>query len=272
MYKEVLYKMSTAGRYNRVGSKKGPLIISGAEKKIAEDKTFMYVPMFKVAGPEKEVAEWLTQNHPDDKDVAIKTAYCKRTLKTKSIRMAFDKEIDDANEIRNQVNQSRADMRSVNLMILSELIKIYDSSRKNLYEKEQFTFKDKLEMIKNENKCFDVTNLSKKGTDGKKVMLTDMSIKKRLSQNSNELFYNVVYNPNSDRRFEGVSNLMTLVGGFTTKQIASVLEQIKVSSNIVNITTQRSPTRSPVSPNRPRVIDSPPRHDIAESEDDTDDE
>lgn len=270
MYKDLLYKMSTAGRYNRVGSKKGPLLIGGADKKFAEDKSFTYIPMFKVAGPETEVAEWLKKHHPDEFEMAIKTAYNKKTLRNKSIRGAFEKEVEDANQSRTQVNQTRADMRSVNLMILTELINIYERNRKTVYEKEQLTFKDKLEMVKNENKCFDVTNLSRKGTDGKKVTLTDMSIKKRLSQNSNELFYSVVYNPNAERRFDGVSNLMNLVGGFTSKQIADVVEQLKNPSNIVNITTQRSPTRSPASPNRPRVIDSPPRHEMVDSDDEDD--
>ena len=75
MYKEVVYKMSTHGKYSRVGTKKGALVIKGALKKMNEDNSFMYVPMFKIAGPEKEVVEWLSTTHPDDKDVAIKTSY-----------------------------------------------------------------------------------------------------------------------------------------------------------------------------------------------------
>lgn len=258
--------MSTTGRYNRVGSKKGALLISGANKKMEDDSTFTYVPMFKVAGPEREIVQWLSENHPDDKAMAIKSAYCKKTLKNKSIREAFNKEISDAEEARSQVNQARMDMRSVNLMMLSELIKVYDRNKKNVYNKEHFTFKDKLEMIKNENKCFDVTTLSQKGTDGKKVTLTDLSVKKRLSQNSDEVFYNVVYNPNSDRRFDGVSNLMKLVGGFTASQIASVVKQMEDPTNIVNITTQRSPVRSPLTPKRPVVSMSPQRNEIIDSE------
>lgn len=266
--------MSTAGKYNRVGKKKGPLQISGALKKMEEDKTFMYIPMFRVAGPKVELHEWLDTHHPDDKNVAISTAYSIGNLKKKNILSAFNKEVSEAEELRKQVSQTRSEMKSVNLMVLTELVKIYDRTKKLVYEKEIETFKDKIEMLKNDNKCLDITNLTKKGSEGKKVTMTGISTKKRLSQNSNELFYNMVYNSESTSRFEGVRNALVLYGGFTERQIKDITKQLEDPKNIININTQRSPVRSPRRP----VVDSPPRNyndsedDFDDSEDDSDDE
>lgn len=261
--------MTTAGKYNRVGKKKGPLQISGALKKIDEDSSFVYVPMFRVAGPKNEVVEWLDEQHPNDKVTAIKTSYCKQNLKNKNILSAFNKEVKEAEALKKEISQSRTEMRTVNLMVLSELVKIYDRTKKTLYEKEIETFKDKLEMLKNDNKCLDVTNLTKKGSEGKKVMLTDSSSKKRLSQNRDELFYNMVYNPDSTSRFEGVKNALALFGGFNDKQIRDIVKQLQNPDNIININTQRSPVRSPVrSPSHRPVVDSPPRNTMNDSDSD----
>ena len=52
-----------AGKYTRVGSVKGPLVIGGALSKFEQDPSFVYVPMFRVAGPKDEVTEWLNENH-----------------------------------------------------------------------------------------------------------------------------------------------------------------------------------------------------------------
>jgi len=260
MYKEVVYKMSTHGKYSRVGTKKGALVIKGALKKIKEDKTFMYVPMFKVAGPEKEVVEWLNENHPDNKDIAIRTSYTLNSLKNKTIRESFENEIKEEKKIRDQISQNRADMKSVNLSILSELVKIYDRNKKSIYESNIVTFKDTLIAIKNDNKCFDVTHLTDNGMEGKKVTVSSTSTKKRLSQMSNELFYNIVYEPESDRRLEGIHNFLNLYGSFNEEQISDILNKLKNPENIINITTQRSPMRTPLSPNKPKIVDSPPRN------------
>ena len=47
-----------AGKYTRVGEKKGPLAIGGAVKKMEEDPSFVYVPHYRVAGPRKDVETW----------------------------------------------------------------------------------------------------------------------------------------------------------------------------------------------------------------------
>lgn len=255
--------MSTAGKYIRVGKKKGPLQISGALKKLEQESNFVYLPMFKVAGPKDEVMEWLQENHQDEKKEALKTCYSKTNLKNKNILEAFNNEVKESENVRQEVNKIRSEMRSVNLMILTELVKIYDRNKKTVYEKEIETFKDKIELLKNDNKCLDITNLTKKGSEGKKVMLTDTSQKKRLSQHVHELFYNMVYNPHSMSRFEGVRNALTLFGGFTDKQIKDITKQLENPDNIVNINTQRSPVRSP---NRKPVVDSPPRNEIEDSD------
>ena len=275
MYKEVVYKMSTYGKYNRVGTKKGALVISGALKKMELDKTFIYVPMFKVAGPEKEVSEWLNKYHKDDTNTALKTSYTVNSLKKKNIRETFENEVKKAEELRQQVCQSRADMKSVNLLILSELVKIYDKNKKSLYDNAIVTFKDKIIAIKNENKCLDITNLTNKGLDGKKVTVSSTSSKKRLSQLSNELFYNVVYENTDENHLQGIRNFLSLYGSFKEEQIEEIIEKLQNPDNIVNITTQRSPLRTPLSHTRPRVVNSPP-NTIWSSEDedeiDTDDE
>ena len=88
--------MYTTGKYNRVGSKKGPLLISGAQKKFEEDNTFVYVPMFHVAGPMDEVKAWLQENHSDDSKKALDTSYTQKSFKNKKIAEAFEKEIQES--------------------------------------------------------------------------------------------------------------------------------------------------------------------------------
>jgi len=54
------------GSFRRVGEKKGPLVIGGAEKKMNEDKNFVYIshPKFRVAGPKDDVKKWFEENKP----------------------------------------------------------------------------------------------------------------------------------------------------------------------------------------------------------------
>jgi len=57
------------GSFKRVGEKKGPLVIGGAEKKMNEDENFIYIPhpKFRVAGPKDDVQKWFEENKVGEK-------------------------------------------------------------------------------------------------------------------------------------------------------------------------------------------------------------
>lgn len=244
-----------SGKYNRVGSKKGPLVIGGALSKIEQDPSFVYVPMYRVAGPEDEVAEWLKENHPDEAKTAMKGAYSKTTLKKKDVMSAFEKEVESASKERQEVTTFRNEMKQVNLMVLVKLLQLYSQGKKSTSsepaeQKTTKTLKEKLSEIQKEKKFLDVTNMTEKGTESKKIPLKKGSLKRHLSQNKKDVFYNVIYNPSSKASIQGVSNFMTLYGTFTEDQMATVTDAIG-SGSIVNLNKAKSPTRSPlISPKR----------------------
>jgi len=247
----------TAGRYTRVGAKKGPLVIGGAEKKIAENPDFIYVPLFRVAGTKDDVEKWLSDNHPEKSKEALKSCYSATTLKTKSVRDAFNKEIEHASEARVTVSNTKAEMRQVNLMVLVRLLKIYDEQRRNGMDDSAVTttkatgdLKAKVKMLVDEDKVLDITNMKAKGTDSKKMVLKENSGKRRLSQQSGEPLYSVVYNPKSKSSVEGVRNFLTLYGGFDDDKIKKLVDEVAEGS-VINISRGKSPTRSPMlSPSR----------------------
>ena len=244
-----------SGKYNRVGSKKGPLVIGGAIAKIEQDPTFVYVPMYRVAGPEDEVVQWLKENHPDEAKTALKGAYTKASLKKKDVMAAFEKEVESASRERQEVSTYRNEMKQVNLMVLVKLLQLYSQGKKSDTEdsgerKTTKTLKDKLAEIQREKKFLDVTGMTEKGTESKKVPLKKGSLKRHLSQNKKDVFHHVIYNPSSKASIEGVSNFMRLYGTFTDDQMATVTEAIS-SGSIINLNKAKSPTRSPlVSPKR----------------------
>ena len=244
-----------SGKYNRVGSKKGPLVIGGALAKIEQDPSFIYVPMYRVAGPEDEVAEWLKENQPDEAKSAMKGAYTKSTLKKKDVMAAFEKEVDSASKERQEVTTYRNEMKQVNLMVLVKLLQLYSQNKKSDSEetgekRTVKTLKDKMAEIQKEKKFLDVTGMSEKGTESRKVPLKKGSMKRHLSQNKKDVFYHVIYNPSSKSSVEGVSNFMRLYGTFTDDQMDTVTEAI-ASGSIINLNKTKSPTRSPlVSPKR----------------------
>ena len=244
-----------SGKYNRVGSKKGPLVIGGAIAKIEQDPTFVYVPMYRVAGPEEEVVQWLKENHPDEAKTALKGAYTKASLKKKDVMTAFEKEVESASRERMEVSTYRNEMKQVNLMVLVKLLQLYSQGKKSDTEdsgerKTTKTLKDKLVEIQREKKFLDVTSMTEKGTESKKVPLKKGSLKRHLSQNKKDVFHHVIYNPSSKASIEGVSNFMRLYGTFTDDQMATVTEAIS-SGSIINLNKAKSPTRSPlVSPKR----------------------
>lgn len=248
---------ATAGRYTRVGAKKGPLVIGGAEKKIAEEPDFMYVPLFRVAGPKADVEEWLKENHPDRAKEAIKSCYSAQTLKTKSVRSAFERELENASEARAVASEARASLRAVDLGFLPKLLKIYDEQRRNGVDENQLVgsksgsdLKAKVKSLASEGKVLDITTMKAKGTETKKMVMKDNSNKRRLSQHSADPFYHVVYNPKNKQSVAGVRNFLKLHGGFEKERITK-LSQAVADGEVINISRGKSPTRSPMlSPSR----------------------
>lgn len=246
-----------SGKYNRVGSKKGPLVIGGALSKFEKDATFVYVPMFKVAGPRDEVTQWLEENHPGDVKSSLKGSYSKTSLKTASIRAAFDKEVEAASKHRQDFTQYRNDMKQIDLRVLVNILQIYDQMKKtdpdSLIVSQKpagKTMKDRLSEIIAEGRFLDVSGMKEKGTEGKKVTLKKGSSKRHLSQNKEDPLYGVVYNPTSKSSITGVVNFLKNHGGFTGSQISEIKEAVSTGS-FVNMNRSRSPTRSPVlSPKR----------------------
>jgi hypothetical protein len=246
-----------SGRYNRVGSKKGPLVIGGAISKFETDPSFLYVPMYKVAGPKDEVTEWLQTHHPDDAKTAIKGSYSKTTLKNGAVRAAFDKEVEEASRHRQDFTQYRNEMKQVDLRVLVNILQVYDRMRKSdpdsvtiSQKTSSRTMKDRLREIVAEGKFLDVSSMKEKGTEGKKVTLKKGSLKRRLSQNKDDDLHNVVYNPTSKSSIKGVEYFLKNYGGFSTSQINEIKEAITAGS-VVNLSRTRSPTRSPLlSPKR----------------------
>ena len=244
-----------SGKYNRVGSKKGPLVIGGALAKIEQDPSFVYVPMYRVAGPEDEVVGWLKENHPDEAKAALKGAYTKASLKKKDVMAAFEKEVESASKERQEVSTYRNEMKQVNLMVLVKLLQLYSQGKRSgesevSGKKAVKTLKEKLAEIQKEKKFLDVTSMTEKGTDAKKVALKKGSLKRHLSQNKKDVFYHVIYNPSSKSSIDGVKHFMSLYGTFTDEQMDTIVEAVS-SGSIVNLNKAKSPTRSPlVSPKR----------------------
>lgn len=248
---------TTAGRYNRVGSKKAPLAIGGAMKKMEEDPTFCYVPLFRVAGPQEEVEQWLKENHSDQMKEAMKGCYSQSNLSNKAVRAAFDEEIENARESRAAASSTKAEMRQVNLMVLVRLLSIYDEQRRSGNPEEAVAtvkttndLKMRVKALESEGKVLDITTMKDNGSDAKKVTLKDGSTKRRLSQAKSDPFYNVVYNPKSKKSVEGVRNFLTAFGGFDEDRIEKTVSAV-ADGTILNISRGKSPTRSPIlSPSR----------------------
>lgn len=251
-----------AGRYTRVGSKKGPLVIGGALSKFEQEPDFMYVPMYRIAGPSDEVAEWLKENHPDEAKTAIKGSYSKSSLKTSSIRSAFDKEVEAASKERQEQSVFRQELKSVNLMVLVNLLQKYDSLKKTEGETGETskrtvrTLKDKLMDIVKEKRFLDVTNMTDKGTDSKKVKVEKGSMKRHLSQNKKDPLYHVVYNASSKSAVTGVRNFMNQYGTFSDREVSAATDAV-ADGSMINLNKTKSPTRSPlVSPRRQKTAKS----------------
>ena len=246
-----------SGKYNRVGSKKGPLVIGGALSKFDQDSSFVYVPMFRVAGPKTEVMEWLEENHPEQVKTAMKGCYSKATLKTASVRSAFEKEVEAAARQRQEFTQYKNDMRQVDLRVLVNILQIYDKMKREdpssvtiSNKGNTRTMKDRLQETITEGRFLDVTSMKEKGTESKRVDLKKGSMKRHLSQNRDDDLHRVIYNPTSKSSVKGVENFLKNYGGFSSSQISEIKQAIS-SGNIVNLSKTKSPTRSPIlSPRR----------------------
>ena len=265
-----------SGKYNRVGSKKGPLVIGGALSKFEKDASFVYVPMFKVAGPKDEVTEWLEENHPGDVKSALKGSYSRSSLKTVSVRTSFDKEVEAASKHRQDFTQYRNDMRQIDLRVLVNILQMYDQMKKTDPESLIIsqkpagkTMKDRLSEIVAEGRFLDVSSMREKGTEGKKVALKKGSVKRHLSQNKDDPLHGVVYNPTSKTSISGVVNFLRNYGGFASAQISEVKEAVS-SGSFVNMNKSRSPTRSPVLSPKRTSRKSKARHTEADASQDDD--
>lgn len=251
-------RKTAAGQYLRVGSKKGSLVIGGAYKKMEEDSSFTYVPLFRVAGPKDEVETWLKENHSDRAKEAMKGAYNLTNMKSKSVKEAFEKEVEEAAEARLQAASTKTNESQIDLRILGTLLRKYEDQLKKDggYAKSSMgqavNLKDKLKMIESEDKVLDITAMKKKGTDAKKTDFKEGSSRRRLSQVKGDPFYNVVYYPKNPSSVEGVKNFLSLYGGIDEETIKRNVQAVK-GGEIINISRGKSPTRSPLlSPSRRR--------------------
>jgi len=249
------------GRYMRVGEKKGPLVIGGALKKFEEDSTFMYLPAYHVAGTEKDIKSWLQEKKETDKldekfvKESLKSAYTKATLEKKNVREAFEKEVNDVEEARSAKALNKSEMQQVDLNVLVLLLKQYKEQRKNnpasvrvVNVKSNSDLKSKMSSLK-EGKVIDVTSMKRKGTDKKVVTFKEENMR-RLSQQKEDAFYSVVYDPTSKSSSIGVRNFLLNYGSFDSKKVDNIVKSVK-DGEMLNINKVKSPTRSPLlSPRR----------------------
>lgn len=245
------------GVYARVGDKKGTLNLSGALRRIDEDSSFVYVPMYRIAGPLKEVRSHLKSEHPGEYEVALDECYSKENLEREEIRDLFDQEIDDARADRADSRRAKNEYKKANLTVLVRFVKLYEEQRKGQPQKERrertapTTLKERVKALAEEKKVLDITNMKKKGTDSKKLVFKDGSGKRRLSQDPKDALYNVVYGPENKASITGVRHFLENYGGFKDSQIDKLVDAVRDGS-ILNIARSKSPTRSLISPRRGR--------------------
>jgi len=243
-------KEKAPGVYFRVGSKNGPLVIGGAKKKMEEDPTFTYVPLYMKAAPLAEIESWLDEKHPKKKKEALKGCYNLENLKRPKISDAFTREIENAEEERRLVNEEKKNSLNTNLDVLGRLVSLHREQKKNEKDDPSLTktskrttsLKDKVKALKGEGVVLDVTNMNENGTKALKVKWSGKSSKRRLSSDKSDRFYYVVYNSENEHAPEGVRNFLENYGGFSESQINGVVETIE-EGNQPNFSKGRSPGR-----------------------------
>lgn len=246
------------GSFRRVGEKKGPLVIGGAEKKMKEDESFVYIPhpKFRVAGPETDVKKWFEENKVDEKELkeAFKTAYTKTSLQKKSVREAFEREVCEAEEYKTKTHNTRLETDQTDLTFLVEILKQYKKQKKidpssvKTVVKPSVDLKAKISSLV-DDKVLDVSNMNKKGLESKKVSFKEAK-HKRLSQRETDNLYKVVYDATSSSSSSGVKNFLNNYGSLESSTINKIVECVK-NGEVVNVSAVKSPTRSPlISPRR----------------------
>jgi hypothetical protein len=245
---------NSAGTYYRVGSKSGPLVIGGALKKMSDDSTFTYVPMFKKAAPLDEMEKWLQDNHPSQKEEALRGAFNLKNLKKKSVRSVFDREIENAQEERHHKNEQTQRRRNFNLETVIQLYKAMVAQRKETKSSSEgssskrLSFKDRVKALKNDGVVWDVSNMNEKGHRGRRIegkRLSTLDDVRRLSNDKTDRFYYVVYKHKLESSVEGVRNFLSRYGGFKDSQIKSVTDSIR-EGHRTHFNKGKSPTASPV--------------------------
>ena len=181
-----------AGGYTRVGEKKGSLQIRGALKKIDDDPSFVYIPMYRVAGPLKDVKVYLKEQHADNYDVALDECYSKRNLEKGEVRDLFDQEVEDAIEARAETLRSKNEERRINLMVLVQLVKMYDEQKPVKEKTQTVTLKERVKSLSPDKRFLDITTMKKKGNNIEKLTIRKVGDKRRLSQDSKDALYYVI--------------------------------------------------------------------------------
>lgn len=244
--------MKTApGKYERIGDQKGPLNLGGAEAKMKEDPTMVYVPHHHIAGQKKAVLEWIKENKPDSnvKDI-LSNSYSLETLENDDVRQAFEEEILSAQKAREKTRDLRDNQRTMNLDFLTIFINTYEKEQRTRPKAERdgssqskvvVSLKQKVKALMEEGKVLDVTNMKKDGKGSKKDVFDEH--KKRLAQSEGVPFFHVVYTQSNKAAADGVRNFLRLYGGFDADKISSIVEHVKTGSDI-NIGVAKSPTRA----------------------------
>lgn len=241
------------GKYNRIGSQKGPLNLGGALAKMEEEPDLYYVPHYHIVGNKKEVVEWIKENHKeDDVDDILSSSYCKENLENEELYESFQKEVVLAQKDREKVLDNRNQLRNMNLDFLSVFVQTYEEEQRkrpkgerdgNSHSKAVATLKQKVKGLKDEEKVLDITLMKKNGLNSKKHPNDKLGNRKRLAKSENVPFYNVVYNAANKNCADGVRNFLRLHGGFESDKITAIVDQVKAGSDI-NIGIAKSPTRS----------------------------
>ena len=248
-------KAKSAGVYDRVGSMGGTLVIGGAEKRWKEDETFCYIPGERIAAPLVEMKKFLKENHKDEMKNLLKSAFYPENIEAnKAVKEAFHREVENAEEERRCQNQDRKKKLQLNLELVVKLDKLMRQQKRDQKDvkattktsgsKRHSDLKSKVKDMKTEGKVLYVTNMDAEGKKCKKETWKAGPNRRRLSNDKSDRFYNVVYNPQSEKSPEGVGNFLKQHGGFDSSQIETVVNTIE-EGNRPNFSRGRSPTRSP---------------------------
>lgn len=248
-------KEKGAGVYERVGSRTGPLVIGGAERKWQEDPTFCYIPGERIAAPLAEMKKFLKEHHKDDMKELLKGAFYPENMEAKkAVRDAFKREVENAEEERKCQNEDRKKKLRLNLELVVKLEKLMRKQKKDQKDSKVTTksatgkrhtdLKSRVKALKGEGKVLNITKMDENGKGAKKETWKSGPNRRRLSNDKSDRFYNVVYDPQREESAEGARNFLLKHGGFDESQIETVVGTIE-EGNRPNFSRGKSPTRSP---------------------------